>query len=116
MTPMTSMTSDDADHVDDADDADDVRRRRRGLARDSTATPGRRAAAMVGVMNEDWIARWHDGRIGFHEGRPNAFLERHIAELAACRRVFVPLCGRAEDVAFLAAHGHEVVGVELAEQ
>jgi thiopurine S-methyltransferase len=67
-------------------------------------------------MHEDWIARWRDGRIGFHEGQVNAFLERHVARFAGCRRVFVPLCGRAEDLAFLAAHGHEVVGVELAEQ
>lgn len=67
-------------------------------------------------MHEDWIARWRDGRIGFHEGRPNTFLDRHLARLAGCRRVFVPLCGRSEDLAFLAAHGYEVVGVELAEQ
>jgi thiopurine S-methyltransferase len=30
--------------------------------------------------------------------------------------VLVPLCGKAEDLAFLAAHGHEVVGIEIAEQ
>jgi thiopurine S-methyltransferase len=65
---------------------------------------------------EDWIARWREGRIGFHEGKPNALLERHVARLAGYRRVLVPLCGRAEDLAFLAARGHEVLGVELAEQ
>jgi len=67
-------------------------------------------------MSEDWIARWRDGRIGFHEGRPNELLGRHVARLTGCRRVLVPLCGRAEDLAFLAVHGHQVVGVELAEQ
>ena len=67
-------------------------------------------------MDGDWLARWQDGRIGFHEGRPNELLERHHARLAGCRRVLVPLCGKAEDLAFLAAHGHEVVGIELAEQ
>ncbi|HET9624325.1 MAG TPA: hypothetical protein VFP84_23295 [Kofleriaceae bacterium] len=65
-------------------------------------------------MQEDWLARWREGRIGFHEGRPNALLERHHARLAGVRRVLVPLCGKAEDLAFLAAHGHEVVGAELA--
>lgn len=65
---------------------------------------------------EDWITRWREGRIGFHEGRPNALLERQVARLAGCRRVLVPLCGRTEDLAFLAAQGHDVVGVELAEQ
>lgn len=69
-----------------------------------------------GRMHEDWIARWRDGRIGFHEGHANAFLDRHIARLAGCRRVLVPLCGKTEDLAFLAARGHTVVGVELAEQ
>jgi thiopurine S-methyltransferase len=67
-------------------------------------------------MHEDWLARWRDGRTGFHEGHPNVLLERHIARLAGCRRVLVPLCGKAEDLAYLAAHGHAVVGIELAEQ
>jgi thiopurine S-methyltransferase len=66
-------------------------------------------------MNEDWIGRWRDGRIGFHEGRPNALLERHAERLAGCRRVLVPLCGKAEDMTWLAARGHQIVGVELAE-
>jgi thiopurine S-methyltransferase len=67
-------------------------------------------------MHEEWLARWREGRIGFHEGRPNALLEHHHAHLAGARRVLVPLCGKSEDLAFLAAHGHEVIGAELAEQ
>jgi thiopurine S-methyltransferase len=63
---------------------------------------------------EDWLARWRDGRIGFHEGRPNDLLVRHGARITG-RRVFVPLCGKTEDLAHLAARGHDVVGVELAE-
>ncbi len=62
-----------------------------------------------------WSERWREGRIGFHEGRPNAFLARHVARLGARRRVLVPLCGKSEDLAFLAAQGHAVVGVELIE-
>jgi len=68
------------------------------------------------MSNEDWLARWRDRRINFHEGRPNGLLEHHHARLAGCRRVLAPLCGKAEDLAFLAAHGHDVVGIELAEQ
>ena len=68
------------------------------------------------VMHEDWLARWRDGRIAFHEGHPNALLVHHLARLAGRRRVLVPLCGKAEDLAYLAAHGHEVIGVELAAQ
>ncbi len=62
-----------------------------------------------------WASRWREGRIGFHEGRPNALLEKHLSRLGAGRRVLVPLCGKAEDLAFLASRGHRVVGVELVE-
>ena len=64
---------------------------------------------------EDWAQRWAEGKIGFHEGRPNTLLEAHAAELGASRRVFVPLCGKTEDMAFLVARGHEVVGIEAVE-
>lgn len=67
-------------------------------------------------MDRDfWVSRWREGKIGFHEGRPNAFLSRFAARLDGCARVLVPLCGKSEDLAFLASRGHEVVGVELVE-
>jgi thiopurine S-methyltransferase len=62
-----------------------------------------------------WHSRWKEGRIGFHEGKPNAHLVKHLAVLGTGKRVFVPLCGKTEDLAFLAAGGHQVVGVELVE-
>jgi thiopurine S-methyltransferase len=62
-----------------------------------------------------WRERWQEGRIGFHEGKPNAFLAKHVDKLGPRGRVFVPLCGKAEDLAFLASRGHEVVGVDLVE-
>lgn len=64
---------------------------------------------------EFWHARWREGRIGFHEGKPNRMLERYAGLLAGRARVLVPLCGKADDLAFLASAGHEVVGVELVE-
>lgn len=70
---------------------------------------------MNNVDPDFWRARWSEGRIGFHEGAPNAFLAKHAAVLGEGKRVFVPLCGKAEDLAFLAAQGHQVVGVELVE-
>lgn len=67
-------------------------------------------------MNPDfWVSRWREGQIGFHEGAPNTFLRAHVARLGAARRVLVPLCGKSADLAFLAAQGHAVVGVELVE-
>lgn len=62
-----------------------------------------------------WLERWKEGRIGFHEGSPNQLLSRHITQLGMQRRVLVPLCGKTEDMVLLAASGHEVVGIELAE-
>lgn len=62
-----------------------------------------------------WRERWKEGRIGFHEGKPNAFLAKYVERLGAPGRVLVPLCGKAEDMAFLASRGHEVVGVDLVE-
>jgi thiopurine S-methyltransferase len=62
-----------------------------------------------------WRERWTEGRIGFHEGKPNQFLVRHADVLGAGRRVLVPLCGKAEDLMCLAALGHRVVGIELVE-
>jgi thiopurine S-methyltransferase len=60
-----------------------------------------------------WEQRWHAGQISFHEGRPNAFLVEHLARLGSHRRVLVPLCGKTEDLAYLAGAGHAVVGIEL---
>lgn len=62
-----------------------------------------------------WKSRWSEGKIGFHEGAPNTLLTRHAGRIADRRRVLVPLCGKAEDLAFLAARDHEVIGIELVE-
>lgn len=65
------------------------------------------------MEHEFWHERWGDGRIGFHEGRPNTFLTRHLAALGEARSVLVPLCGKTHDLALLAERGHTVLGVEL---
>jgi len=62
---------------------------------------------------EFWHERWRQGQIGFHEGRPNAFLARHLERFAVGSRVLVPLSGKAHDLAFLAYSGRAVLGVEL---
>ena len=64
---------------------------------------------------EFWIGKWRDNQIAFHEGAPNRFLARYVARLGEAKRVLVPLCGKAEDLAFLAGHGHQVLGIELVE-
>lgn len=62
-----------------------------------------------------WQARWQEGRIGFHEGRPNALLEKHFDSLGlqSGAHVFVPLCGKAFDLDWLLAKGLRVTGIEF---
>lgn len=60
-----------------------------------------------------WKDRWAEGKIGFHQGVANEYLVAHAARLTG--RVLVPMCGKAEDLAYLASLGHEVIGVELVE-
>ncbi|NNE62790.1 MAG: thiopurine S-methyltransferase, partial [Gammaproteobacteria bacterium] len=64
---------------------------------------------------KDWLDRWQQNRIGFHQGEVNASLQQYIDlfELNAGDRVFLPLCGKAHDIAWLAARGFEVIGIEL---
>ncbi|HVV86469.1 MAG TPA: thiopurine S-methyltransferase [Kofleriaceae bacterium] len=68
------------------------------------------------IDRDFWADRWRGGQLGFHEGKPNGFVERHAAHLGSGRRVLVPLCGKAVDLAYLAGLGHDVVGVELVEE
>ncbi len=62
-----------------------------------------------------WLARWEEGRIGFHREQPQGWLVAHAARLLprGDERVLVPLCGKSVDLAWLARRGHAVVGVEL---
>ena len=66
---------------------------------------------------EFWKARWRANEIGWHEGRANALLAAHWPALGLAKGsiVFVPLCGKSADMAWLAAQGHHVIGVELSE-
>ena len=65
--------------------------------------------------HEFWHQRWQTDEIGFHEGRVNRHLQKHWAKVAQGQAgtVLVPLCGKAEDLAWLREQGHRVIGVEL---
>ncbi|MBT3143249.1 thiopurine S-methyltransferase [Phaeobacter gallaeciensis] len=62
-----------------------------------------------------WHDRWQTNRIGFHEAEANRLLVAHFSQLevSAGDRVFLPLCGKTRDVAWLLAQGLQVVGAEL---
>ncbi len=64
---------------------------------------------------EFWLARWEAGQTGFHREEVNPLLLAHWDALGVPEggAVFVPLCGKSRDMAWLAGRGHPVVGVEL---
>lgn len=69
-------------------------------------------------MEKDfWHDRWRENRIGFHEGHPNAMLVDLFDTITVPRhgRIFLPLCGKTRDVAWLMDRGHAVAGAELSE-
>ena len=66
---------------------------------------------------EFWHQRWQAGQIGFHQPAPTPLLLRHWPSLqvAPGGTVFVPLAGKTHDMAWFAAQGHRVLGVELSQ-
>lgn len=64
-----------------------------------------------------WHQKWKRGETAFHQSEANPFLTDHFGKLnlAPGSRVFLPLCGKTRDAAWLLAHGFRVVGAELSE-
>ena len=64
-----------------------------------------------------WLERWQQGQIAFHQPHINPDLKRHWPQLGCPPEaaVFVPLCGKSEDLCWLRSLGHPVVGVELSD-
>ena len=62
-----------------------------------------------------WHKKWASGQIGFHLSAVNPLLERHFSALAlpAGERIFLPLCGKTRDIAWLLSRGYLVAGAEL---
>ncbi|WP_227817547.1 thiopurine S-methyltransferase [Nitrogeniibacter aestuarii] len=66
--------------------------------------------------HQDWLRMWRKGQTDdFHQAKINPLLRRfwHTLVPDPAARVFVPLCGKSLDLLWLAARGHEVIGVEL---
>lgn len=64
-------------------------------------------------MQEAWIERWAEGRIGWHKAEGSVGLKKYWR--VADRDVLVPLCGKSVDLRLLADQGNRVVGIELSE-
>ena len=67
------------------------------------------------MQPEFWQQRWRDGKTGFHQDKPTPLMLKHWPALGVApgTRVFVPLAGKTLDMAWLAAQGYAVLGVEL---
>lgn len=59
-----------------------------------------------------WQERWRTGQIGFHLSQPHTSLVKNADRLPR-GTIFVPLCGKSQDLLFLAKKGQKVMGVEL---
>ncbi len=64
-----------------------------------------------------WHQRWECNEIGFHQEEVNPLLKASFSKLnlAMGSRVFLPLCGKTNDIAWLLNEGYGVVGAELSE-
>ncbi|MEM7188180.1 MAG: thiopurine S-methyltransferase [Pseudomonadota bacterium] len=62
-----------------------------------------------------WHERWEANQIGFHQAQVNALLADNLTalNLSPGARVFVPLCGKTLDIAWLRDQGLRVAGAEL---
>ncbi len=62
-----------------------------------------------------WHRKWETNDIGFHCAEANPHLVGYFSELSLEKgcRVFLPLCGKTLDIAWLLAGGYRVAGAEL---
>jgi thiopurine S-methyltransferase len=67
------------------------------------------------MQQEFWHERWQLNQIGFHSEEINRHLQQYWPALNIMpdSRVFLPLCGKSNDILWLFAQGYDVIGVEL---
>ena len=63
----------------------------------------------------DWISRWESNKIGWHAEQVNRHLNKYLDrfELSFGESVFVPLCGKTNDMKYLLEKNIKVIGVEM---
>jgi len=67
------------------------------------------------MQSDFWHQRWQRNEIGFHQEEVNLHLREYWPQVGApdAGTVFVPLCGKSNDMLWLREGGHPVIGVEL---
>ncbi len=59
-----------------------------------------------------WSDRWKEDNTKWHKDQPHAKLVAYRDNFKKGSKILVPLCGKTVDLTYLAALGHDVVGVE----
>jgi thiopurine S-methyltransferase len=64
-----------------------------------------------------WHKKWESNDIAFHQAEANPLLVQYFQELslATGSLLFLPLCGKTRDIAWLLSKGYRVAGAELSE-
>lgn len=66
------------------------------------------------MINEDWVNRWDENRIGFHSLEYNEYLIKYFDRFSdGGSDVLLPLCGKSLDLLYLRDKVSKVIGVEL---
>lgn len=67
------------------------------------------------MEHEFWHNKWEKNDIAFHSNQANPLLVSHFSALSLEKnqRIFLPLCGKTRDIAWLLNQGYGVVGAEL---
>lgn len=67
------------------------------------------------MEHEFWHERWQQNQIGFHRDEIHLSLQQEWPKLEVKpgSRVFVPMCGKSNDMLWLLDQGYQVVGIEL---
>ncbi|WP_445357990.1 thiopurine S-methyltransferase [Microbulbifer sp. ANSA005] len=70
------------------------------------------------MKEEFWHDKWKRNDIGFHEAAGNSLLTEFFSSLSLSPgdRIFLPLCGKTKDIAWLLEQNISVVGCELNEE
>lgn len=69
------------------------------------------------MSQQFWLDKWKNQDIGFNQQQINPHLLAFHPQLGALagKKVYVPLCGKSIDMAWLLAQGAHVIGVELSQ-
>ncbi|MEI8362604.1 MAG: thiopurine S-methyltransferase [Betaproteobacteria bacterium] len=67
------------------------------------------------MQHDFWHQKWEKNEIGFHLPEANALLVKHFSTLNLKQnsRIFLPLCGKTLDIAWLLSQGYRIAGAEL---